>query len=316
MFLRDLLTPSHLFLLLGLFVLFFGGKKLPETRERAGRRNTVVQSFSQRDQQSGVAREAAPGTINWKIDRRLSPHRVGMNILLRGQETNFRPLLVEALKQAGHEWQFPATRESAVALIQQHTFDCVVLSYSLASGMIEEFMELLNQVCPCPIVAMSEQDDMDWKLQPTMIIRVDQDSDALIANLAMVERARLSPHRQEQAGASKSHKLIGRLVSERVESLERSHGIEMTWIHPRISSLFCYNLIHDAWTDASAIAPPSQDWIGFVSYSFLSIIPPAFSYAGWKWMKKGGIIVSKTKQANQGFPTNPLKTSWGRSSVG
>jgi len=42
-----------------------------------------------------------------------------MNILLLGQVTNFRPLLVEALKQAGHEWQFPATRENAVALIQQ-----------------------------------------------------------------------------------------------------------------------------------------------------------------------------------------------------
>ena len=133
-----------------------------------------------------------------------------MNILLFGQETNFRPLLVEALKQAGHEWQFPATRESAVALIQQHTFDCVVLSYSLASEMIEEFMELLNQVCPaCPIVAMSEQDDMDWKLQPTMIVRADQDSEALIAKLAIVEqRVRLSPHRQGQAGTSKSHKPV------------------------------------------------------------------------------------------------------------
>src|SRR5438270_2437798 len=127
-----------------------------------------------------------------------------MNILLLGQETNFRPPLVEALKQAGHEWQFPATRENAVALIQQHTFDCVVLSYSLASEMIEEFVELLNQVCPaCPIVAMSEQDDMDWKLQPAMIIRADQDLEALIANLAIVEqRARLSPHQPDQAGTS------------------------------------------------------------------------------------------------------------------
>ena len=42
-----------------------------------------------------------------------------MNILLLGQETNFRPLLVEALKQAGHEWQFPATRENAVAARQR-----------------------------------------------------------------------------------------------------------------------------------------------------------------------------------------------------
>jgi DNA-binding NtrC family response regulator len=71
-----------------------------------------------------------------------------MNILLLGQETNFRPLLMEALKQAGHGWQLAAIWENAVALIQQHTFDCVMLSNSLASEMIEEFIELLNQVCP------------------------------------------------------------------------------------------------------------------------------------------------------------------------
>jgi TatA/E family protein of Tat protein translocase len=36
MFLRDLLIPSHLFLILGLFMLFFGGKKLPELGKGLG----------------------------------------------------------------------------------------------------------------------------------------------------------------------------------------------------------------------------------------------------------------------------------------
>jgi len=36
MFLRDLLIPTHLFLLLGLFMLFFGGKKLPEIGKGLG----------------------------------------------------------------------------------------------------------------------------------------------------------------------------------------------------------------------------------------------------------------------------------------
>ena len=36
MFLRDLLIPSYLFLLLGLFILFFGGKKLPEIGKGLG----------------------------------------------------------------------------------------------------------------------------------------------------------------------------------------------------------------------------------------------------------------------------------------
>ena len=36
MFLRDLLMPSHLILLLGLFLLFFGAKKLPELGKGLG----------------------------------------------------------------------------------------------------------------------------------------------------------------------------------------------------------------------------------------------------------------------------------------
>ena len=36
MFLRDLLIPSHLFLILGLFMLFFCGKKLPELGKGLG----------------------------------------------------------------------------------------------------------------------------------------------------------------------------------------------------------------------------------------------------------------------------------------
>ena len=36
MFLRDLLIPSHLLLLLGLFILFFGAKKLPELGKGLG----------------------------------------------------------------------------------------------------------------------------------------------------------------------------------------------------------------------------------------------------------------------------------------
>jgi sec-independent protein translocase protein TatA len=36
MFLRDLLIPSHLLLLLGLFMLFFGAKKLPELGKGLG----------------------------------------------------------------------------------------------------------------------------------------------------------------------------------------------------------------------------------------------------------------------------------------
>jgi hypothetical protein len=42
------------------------------------------------------------------------------------------------------------------------------------------------------------------------------------------------------------------------------------WTH--LFSAFCYDLIHDAWTDALVVGPPEQDWIGrdFLSTSSLS----------------------------------------------
>ena len=42
MFLRDLLVPSHLLFLLGLSVLFFGAKKLPELGKGLG---DAIRSF-------------------------------------------------------------------------------------------------------------------------------------------------------------------------------------------------------------------------------------------------------------------------------
>ena len=86
-----------------------------------------------------------------------------------------------------------------------------MLSYSLASDMIEEVIELLNQVCPaCPIIAISEQAEMDWKLQPTTMVRADQDFKALIACLAGIEqRARLAPH-DDRADSRKTNRFFRR----------------------------------------------------------------------------------------------------------
>jgi hypothetical protein len=75
----------------------------------------------------------------------------------------------------------------------------------------------------------------------------------------------------------------------------------MSWI-PRIFSLFCYNLIHGAWTDALVVGSPSQDWITVVSYSFLSIIPREFGCTGWKWMKKAALWAIREDRKVKGFP--------------
>ncbi len=99
------------------------------------------------------------------------------------------PSIVETLERAGHSVQFPGTREEALIALNRRAFDCVVLSYSLSNTTIEEFIELLKQTYPtCPIIALSENSGMDWKLEPSRMLQLRQGPEVLISTLALIER--------------------------------------------------------------------------------------------------------------------------------
>ena len=73
MFLRDLLIPSHLFLVARIVHAVFRRQEIAGNREGARRRNTVIQIFGQRDQQSGVASPIIAISQQAEMDWKLQP---------------------------------------------------------------------------------------------------------------------------------------------------------------------------------------------------------------------------------------------------
>jgi hypothetical protein len=77
----------------------------------------------------------------------------------------------------------------------------------------------------------------------------------------------------------------------------------------------CYNLAHGAWTDALGRRVEQQDLgVGFLSIS--CPLTPGIRLYGVEVVETGDFVDSKKRQENQGFTANPVKTKWGRSSVG
>jgi DNA-binding NtrC family response regulator len=123
-----------------------------------------------------------------------------MNVLLLARKDDLEPSISETLQRAGHNVQFPGSKQEALFLIHQRSFDCVVLFYSLSNDTIEELSELLKQACPtCPIVAVSQNGHMDFKLQPATMVQWRQGAEALLATLSMIER---------RSGAGEQHRDI------------------------------------------------------------------------------------------------------------
>src|ERR1700690_3278585 len=72
---------------------------------------------------------------------------------------------------------------------------------------------------------------------------------------------------------------------------------------------------HGAWTDALGRRVGQQDLgVGFLSTS--CPLTPGIRLYGVEMVDTGDAVDSKKRQENQWFPSNPVKTKWGRSSVG
>ncbi len=72
---------------------------------------------------------------------------------------------------------------------------------------------------------------------------------------------------------------------------------------------------HGAWTDALGCRVVPQDLgVGFLSIS--CPLTPGIRLYGVEVVETGDSMDSKKREENQGFTANPVKTKWGRSSVG
>lgn len=83
----------------------------------------------------------------------------------------------------------PATVAAAMEAIRRREFDIVVLSYTLASDVVEELAEQVRQYCPsCPLIAISDTRSIDRKIFPDATAFAQDGPAALIAALHRVSR--------------------------------------------------------------------------------------------------------------------------------
>jgi hypothetical protein len=121
-----------------------------------------------------------------------------MNVLLLGRKRDLEPCIVEALERAGHTVQFPSSREEALAFIGAL---CLRRAFLFSSdGTIEELIELLKQASPTrPIIAISENNVMDWKFEPARTLQLRQGPEALVSALSFIERRARITEKRDQA---------------------------------------------------------------------------------------------------------------------
>ena len=88
------------------------------------------------------------------------------------------------LGERGIEVVAPASRAETLGILQRGGFDAVIISYTLSSDSVLEYIELVRQICPgCPIVVISKTGNLDPKVMPDEIVMADHGPRALMEAL-------------------------------------------------------------------------------------------------------------------------------------
>lgn len=110
-------------------------------------------------------------------------------MLLVGMIRELALYRAEVLRLHGFRVITPSTPAAAMEVIRRRDFDIVVLSYTLASSVVEELAEQARQYCPsCPVVAISDNRGIDKKIFPDETVFAEDGPPALIAALRRVSR--------------------------------------------------------------------------------------------------------------------------------
>lgn len=111
----------------------------------------------------------------------------GRRVLLIGKFRELALYRAEVLRMHGFRVSTPATVAAAMGAIRRREFDIVVLSYTLASDVVEQLAEQVRQYCPsCPLIAISDTRSIDKKIFPDQTAFAEDGPAALIAALRRV----------------------------------------------------------------------------------------------------------------------------------
>ncbi|HWC20243.1 MAG TPA: response regulator [Terriglobales bacterium] len=113
----------------------------------------------------------------------------GNRVLLIGRFRELALYRAEVLSGHGFRVFTPQTLEEAVRVIRSKAFDVAVLSYTLSSEIVEQLAQLIREYCPSsPLIAISETQRLDRRINPDETVIADEGPAALIAALRRVTR--------------------------------------------------------------------------------------------------------------------------------
>jgi CheY-like chemotaxis protein len=122
-------------------------------------------------------------------DRSNARSTTGNRVLLIGRLRELALYRAEVLRIHGFQVLTPETPAEAMEFIRRAHFDIAVLTYTLSSDLVEELAEQIRQNCPdCPLIAISDSEQLDKKIFPDQTVLAREGPAALIAALRRVTR--------------------------------------------------------------------------------------------------------------------------------
>jgi CheY-like chemotaxis protein len=122
-------------------------------------------------------------------DKSNAKSTTGNRVLLIGRLRELALYRAEVLRTHGFQVLTPETPAEAMEFIRRGHFDIAVLTYTLSSDLVEELTEEIRQNCPeCPLIAISDSEQLDKKIFPDQTVLAREGPAALIAALRRVTR--------------------------------------------------------------------------------------------------------------------------------
>jgi CheY-like chemotaxis protein len=115
-----------------------------------------------------------------------------MTVLMLGRNLELALYRAEVLRNAGHTVTIPKDKQEAMAAIHGSAFDIAIITYTLSSRTVEEFVELLRQKAPqTAIVSIAGHGWEDRLIEPDETVLAADGPQALVAALKRIEARRI-----------------------------------------------------------------------------------------------------------------------------
>lgn len=115
-----------------------------------------------------------------------------MTVLMLGRNLELALYRAEVLRNAGHIVTVPKDKQEAMAAVHASAFDVAIVSYTLSSRTVEEFVELLRQKAPqTAIISIAAHGWEDRLIEPDETVLANDGPQALVGAVQRLEAKRI-----------------------------------------------------------------------------------------------------------------------------